>query len=250
MTTEISILKHMRAGGNKLLAPLFTLVFTFTLTQSFSQQYGAVKFQVDNANGYFEILVNDTLLIKQYKDTLPVGTYRAEAWSYGYDVEDFSFTILPDTAISVYVKLHRSTVYQAYEQNYQKYRMDFHKAVTLPLTTTLAFGVTSTIFMIKAYDLKKEVTTRISSYYASPVTSEIALIKEDVAKLNSKYNTMRTGFYIGAGFTALGVITSIYTGTKFRRTSTEPSYSKTSPFATKTSFHFTPYGCGMIIKIG
>jgi hypothetical protein len=244
------ILKRAHTSRRKLLTAVLGIAFTLTLTLPFAQQSGVIKFQVDNANGYFEILVNDTLVIRQYKDTLPVGTYNAQAWSYGYDVKDFSFTILPDTAVSVYVKLDRSTVYQAYEQSYHNYRMDFHKSVTLPVSATLALGITSTVFMMKAYDLRTQVTTSISSYYNSPVTSEIAQIKEDVARLNSKYNTMRTGFYIGAGLTSLGVLTSIYTCNRFKQTSTEPTYSKQSPFAGKMSLNFTPYGYGMIIKIG
>lgn len=48
-------------------------------------QEGIVKFAVDVDNGYFEILINDTLLLKRYKDTLAVGVFKATIWSLTYE---------------------------------------------------------------------------------------------------------------------------------------------------------------------
>ena len=219
-------------------------------TTGHAQETGVIRFQVDNENGYFEILLNDTLVIKQYRDTLPVGTYEAKAWSPGYEVKDFRFTISANESTDAYVKLDRSTAYQAYSQSYKSYRMKFHKAVTLPVSASLAVGITGTIFMIKAYDLQKEIKLNMDAYYQSSNTLEIENIKASINADNNRYNRMRTGFYVCAGLTGLGVITTVYTGLRFRNNVAEPVYSKQSPFADKMSLQFNPYGCALVIRIG
>jgi hypothetical protein len=104
-----------------------TLVGLFFISSNaISQDKGIVKFQIDNDNGYFEVLVSDTLLIKKYADSLAVGHYKAQVWSYGYEVEDFEFTISKDSVTLAYVKLNRSTAYVAYSQSYDNYRAKFH----------------------------------------------------------------------------------------------------------------------------
>lgn len=217
---------------------------------SIAQKKEAVKFQIDNENGYFEILLDDTLLLKRYKDSLTVGQHKAEVWSYGYDTKEVEFTVEPDKTTEVYVKLDRSIAYGAYEQSYSAYRVKFHKAVTIPVSTSLALTLTSGVFMINAYNLKKTVLVDIDNYSQTTIAEEIALLKNRVEENNRKYNINRTAFYITGGLALAGIGTSIYTAIKFRRSNTAPTYSKQSPFADKVSLQFTGTGVAFQIKIG
>lgn len=226
------------------------IVFFLLLSISaFGQQKAPVKFFIDNENGYFEILVDDTLLIKRYKDSLTVGEHNLKVWSYGYDISELTVTILPEQLNEVHVKLNRSESYNAYGESYDRYRKKFHKNVTVPVSVTIAMGITSSIFMINAYDLKKKIETDIVNYSLSSETEEIAEIKSRIFSNNQKYNQARYTYYITGGLFIGGVITSIYTAIKFKRNNIEPVLNKQSPFEQKTSLHFTGNGVSLILKI-
>lgn len=209
-------------------------------TEMFSQAKGDVKFLIDNENGYFEILVDDTLLIKRYRDSLTVGNHKAQVWSYGYEVKEIEFMVSADSSTSVYVKLDRSSAYLAYQESYDVYRMKFHKAVTIPVVVTGTMAFTAGVCMLKAYDLKKQITSDIKDYHLTPQSDEIATIKETIESNNRKYTAYRYGYYVTGGLTLAGIAGSIYTGLKFRNNAVEPVYSKNSPFLNKSSFYFSP----------
>jgi len=215
-----------------------------------AQNKGVVKFLVDNDNGYFEVLLNDTLVIKKYKDSLAVGNYKAQIWSYGYDAQDVEFTIEKDSVTEVYVRLNRSTAYQAYNQSYHNYRVKFHKSHTLPVSISIALGITSSVFMVKAYNLQKKINTDIGTYSQSSSSTEIDAIKAQVSIDNAKYNKLRAGFYITSGLTIVGIATSIYSAIHFSRYNTEPTYSKESPFKDKMTFQFYGTGGALIFRLG
>lgn len=227
------------------------LVAIFLVTgNSFAQNKGVVKFQIENDNGYFEVLVNDTLLIKKYQDSLPEGNYSAQVWSYGYDIKDVDFKVKKDSVTLVYLKLDRSTAYQAYDQSYHNYRVKFHKSNTLPFSVSLGLVITSGAFMIRGYDLLKQIKIDITSYSQTPVPSEIELLKVAVAENNRKYNLARTSFYVSSGLAVLSIATTIYTSIKFKNNNAEPTYSKLSPFNDKVTLQFNGNGAAIIFKIG
>src|SRR5688500_4260958 len=98
----------MKNHSFNLKTALQTTLLVWCLSSFFTesaraQNKGEVKFLVDNQNGYFEILVDDTLLIKRYKDSLTAGVHKAQIWSFGYDVKDVEFTVAADTTTEVYV---------------------------------------------------------------------------------------------------------------------------------------------------
>jgi len=234
------------------LSFLMTLLagFFFSSAHSFSQAKGVVKFQIENDNGYFEVLVSDTILIKKYTDSLAVGHYKAQVWSYGYDVQDFEFNVAKDSVTFAYVKLNRSTAYGAYSQSYQNYRTKFRTSVTLPATLTLVFGLTSVTCAVIAYDLKKKINTDIFNYSQTSDPTEIDAYKVAVAENNARYNRMRIGFYVSSGVTLLGIATTIYSSIQFKRNNVEPTYSKVSPFNNKMSLQFNANGAAIIFKLG
>ncbi|MBK6525323.1 MAG: hypothetical protein IPG07_07060 [Crocinitomicaceae bacterium] len=236
--------------SNIRLRHLAVFILLISSHVSNAQNKEAVKFLVDNENGYFEILLDDTLLIKRYKDSLTVGQHKAQVWSYGYDVKEVEFTVEPGKTTEVYVKLDRSAAFGAYESSYAAYRVKFHKAVTIPISTSLALSLTSGAFMINAYNLRKTVLVDINNYSQTTIPDEIALIKNRVEENNRKYNISRTGFYIAGGLALAGIGTSIYTALKFKRSNPVPVYSKQSPFSDKMSLQFTGTGFVFQIKIG
>jgi len=240
----------MKSTNKFIITFLVVINMSLLSLNSAGQNKGVVKFQIENDNGYFEVLVNDTLLIKKYQDSLPAGTYAAKVWSQGYDIKDVDFTIKKDSVTLVYLKLDRSTAYEAYNQSYYNYRAKFHKSVTLPVCVSLGFAITSGVFMIRAYDLRKIINLDIDNYSQTPNPSEIDLLKIAVEENNKKYNFMRTGFYVSSGLAVLSIATTIYSSIKFNHNNQEPTYSKLSPFNNKMTLQFYGNGAAIIFRIG
>ena len=214
------------------------------------QDVGIVKFFVEVDNGYFEIEVNDTLLLKRYKDTLPAGHYEAKVWSPGYIVAPIEFDVVAGKTTEKHVEMAKNNDYIRYESEYKDYRMKFHKNFSLPLSLSLGSAITTGIFMVNAYDKRKEILSDVNLYQKSVMPSEIAEIKERTFENNRKYNRYRTGFFIGSGITLGLVGTTIWAYRKFNRENIEPTFDKTSPFKDKYTLNITPYGCSLRIKIG
>jgi len=128
--------------------------------------------------------------------------------------------------------------------------MDFHKAVTLPVSLTLGMGVTAGIFMLKGYDIRRQINADIAEYSMIPDSYDIEVLKASVERNNQKYNNYRYGYYITGGLTLVGIAGSIYSSVKFKRTHDEPTYSKSSPFQSKSSFYVGPGGFQFIYRIG
>lgn len=229
---------------------IFFATFCSMNKTAICQEKADVKFLVDNENGYFEILLDDTLLIKKYKDSLTLGSHIAQIWSYGYNTETVEFKVLPDTVNEVYVKLNRSQDFLEYEQRYDAYRMKFHKAVTLPVSSTIAVSMMSAGFMIRAFDLRKVIVSDIELYSKTSLPDEIEAIKMRVDENNSKYNVNRYGYYITGGLALAGIFTSVYTAIRFKNNNTEPVYSLQSPFDKKIGLRTTSNGVSLVIRIG
>ena len=238
---------------NKLVSAskfLFLLTLAFSLGKSvFAQNQGVVKFFVDVDNGYFEIELNDTFLLKRYKDTLPVGEYEAKIWSPGYVVTPISFIIEKDKTTELYVQMAKNNDFIQYEEDYRLYRNQFHKNYTTPISLTLISAITTGAFMVRSYSLKKSITNDIDLYYKAPLTTEIDLIKTRIEANNKKYNFNRSAFYINGGLTLVLLGGSIWTMRHFNQNYREPVYFKESPFKEKYSFQVTLFGCYFALHI-
>lgn len=227
---------------------LFLGLALFSTTAS-AQDKGIVKFLVEVDNGYFEILVNDTLNIPRFKDTLPVGDYKAKVWSPGYVLTNVDFSIRKDLTTEVHVKMPRTNDYIDYERDYRAYRLQFHKQFSAPLSLSIASGITAGALMINAYDRRKDIFNDIDLYQRATTTSEIDEIKQRIADNNKKYNRQRTGFYIFGGITAVCAVGTIFSLRNFNQNYTEPVFSKESPFKDRLSMNFTPYGGTLTLKL-
>ncbi len=216
---------------------------------SFAQDTGVIKFLVDVDNGYFEIELNDSLLLKRYRDTLPVGNYNAKIWSPGYVVKPISFEIKKNEVTDLYVEMAKNNDYLQYETDYKAYRTQFHKNYTAPISLTLLSSLSTGLFMVKSFSYRKLITEDIDLYYKSPTTNELDAIKLRVNSNNQKYNRMRTAFYINGGVTMGLIGATIWSIRHFNENYTEPVYNKDSPFASKYSLNFTTNGCGLFFHI-
>jgi hypothetical protein len=232
-------------------AKLFILLtLAFSLGKSvLAQDQGIVKFLVDVDNGYFEIELNDTFLLKRYKDTLSVGEYDAKIWSPGYVVTPISFIIEKDKTTELYVQMAKNNDFIQYEEDYRLYRNQFHKNYTAPISLTLISAITTGAFMVRSYSLKKSITNDIDLYYKTPLTSEIDLIKTRIEATNKKYNFNRSAFYINGGLSLVLLGGSIWSILHFNQNYKEPVYSKDSPFKDKYSLQITPFGCSFALHI-
>lgn len=214
-----------------------------------AQQMGEIRFLVNVDNGYFEIEINDTMLLKRYKDSLPEGNYSAKVWSPGYLVTPIDFTVVGGKMVEKHVNMVKNNDFMRYEREYKDYRMQFHKQFTAPLALTITSAVTSGVFAVNAYSLRKKLNTDVDLYRKSPSTLEIDKIKARIDVNNRKYNVQRSAFYINTGITLALIGGTIWSFRNFNKNYTEPTYSKDSPFKDKYSFNLTPYGCSLAIRI-
>ncbi len=232
----------------------FFLIVTFTALffgqDAWAQGKGIVKFFVEVDNGYFEIELNDTMLLKRYKDTLPAGHYEAKVWSPGYIVAPISFDVVDGMTTEKHVKMAKNNDFVRYEEEYKAYRAQFHKHLTLPVSLSLGTAITSGIFMANAYEQRQAILSDVDLYGKIANPDEVEAVKAQVLQNNKQYNRYRTGFFIGTGLTVGIVGATIWSYRKFKREYTEPTFNKESPFEDKYSFNVTPYGCSFAIKIG
>lgn len=228
----------------------FTFLFLLIGFSSFSQETGQVQFQVDVDNGYFEIVINDTMYLKLYKADLPPGHHKAKVWSPGYITTEVEFDIKSGEVTKKYVQMAISNDRQKFEADYKDYRMKFHKSLTVPGTATLALALTSGGFMMAGYNTRKNLVSNIESYHLSPTYSEVVTYKQNINDLNKKYNRQRVFFYSTLGLSAVALGTTIYTYSRFKKNNTEPQLNAPSPFKDKFSLNVGPLGCQIIWRLG
>lgn len=215
----------------------------------FGQDMGQVRFLVDVDNGYFEVVINDTLYLKKFKDSLPEGNYTAEIWSPGYITERKEFTIKSGETTDVNVKPIHNNDYEQYEYDYKAYRNEFHKSLSLPLSLTLTSAIYSGTVMLRMYNFRKKTADELALYDLSISSSEITDIKTNIDGYNTKFKRNRIFFYSGSVITALFAAYTTYSYGKFRRNSTEPTYNQDSPFKDRFSFMPNPTGFTMTLRI-
>ena len=232
-----------------LFKSISLLILLLVVQIGFAQKTGTVKFFVDVDNGYFEIEINDTMLLKRYKDTLPAGTYSAKVWSPGYIVTPISFDVVAGKTTEKHIVMAKNADFIRYELDYKKYNREFHKHFTVPLTLTLVSAISSGLLMVNTYSLKKTLTTDIAAYYKSPYPLEIDGLKADIVSNNRKYNINRNAFYVNTGITAFLIGGSIWSYINFKKNYTEPTYNKDSPFKDKYSLNITPFGCTFALHL-
>jgi hypothetical protein len=228
---------------------LLALALTLSV-KLFAQETGTVKFLVDVDNGYFEIVIDDTTYLKNYKTNLAEGHHYAKIWSPGYITTELEFDVEKGQTTEKYVKMAISNERQVYESDYKEYRMRFHKSLTVPVSVSLASALATTTYMLLAYDKKKEVLTDVDSYHAAPSYSETAFYKARLTEGYRRYNNLRAGFYTTLTFTALAIGTTIFTYNRFKKKNTEPKLKSESPFKDKFSLRVSPFGAQLIFNVG
>lgn len=230
---------------NKIL-----ILFVFlALVSNAQEKTGTVNFLVEVDNGYFEILVDDSIFLKIYKADLAVGKHTAKVWSPGYLTAEVEFEIQPNEKTSVNVPMVISNERQAYERDYKEYRMEFHKHLTIPVSVTLASFLTTSVVAYYAYKVKNRIHENITLYNLSPNFEDVTNYKNLVETDNSKYNKLRAGFYTSLAITGLSLGTTIFTYSRFKKNFNEPKLNSTSPFKDRFSFNPSPFGFHLTYNI-
>lgn len=211
---------------------------------------GFVRFLVDQDNGYFEIVIDDTMYIKKYKCALPAGHHKAKIWSPGYIINVVEFDIIAGKTINQYVPMAVSNGRQEFEREYKDYRMAFHRSFTVPLSITLGLALTSVSYMTTAYISKNRVYDGIDLYFSAPTYFEAIELRNSIHENNRKYNLRRVCFYTSLGLTVASLTTTIFTFRKFNKNYTEPELNDPSPFKDKFSLGLSPFGCSIQWRFG
>ena len=223
---------------------------TATAPLPLGENEGIVKFFVQVDNGYFEVLLEDSLLIKQFMDTLVEGHYSAKVWSPGYVTVPIEFDVKAGETTNKVVEMAYSNKKQQFEQDYAVYRKSFHKHVTAPAAVTLVSGMTTLAFMIRSYDLRRQLLLDVVEYDYAGTNKDVNVVKSRIELNNKKYNRNRAIFYTGCGLTTLFLAGTIASSIKFKKTYKEPFLDSKSPWHDRFSMGVTPYGCLIQWKIG
>jgi hypothetical protein len=218
-----------------------TLISCFFLsTISFSQDKGVIRFAVDVDNGYFEILLNDTLLIKQYRDTLPIGHYDGVVWSSGYEAKEISFDVGPGENGMLHVKMkHNQAFFDNIQESisYDKKRHLFKHVPVAVIFLGLATSAVTTHFLRKsrdALDLEALKYGSIGSLWA------IRQYKANFITQEKGYNRLRTLFYGGIIVSATTFVGAIFTFRYFNKNIHYSNLRENSPWNDKFSLNFGP----------
>ena len=225
----------------------FLISFFVLSSYSFAQEKGQVRFLVNVDNGYFEVVINDTLYLKKFKDSLPAGNYKAEIWSPGYVTENTEFTIESGKTTDVELTPVHNNNFTQYEYDYKEYRNKFHKSLTVPLSVTIASALYSGTVMLRMYNFRKATSEELTLYDLSSSSSEVVQIKERINMLNDKFTYNRSLFYTGSVLTTLFAGYTIVSYLRFKRRYKEPTYNQDSPF--KDRFTFIPHLTGFTMQL-
>ena len=232
-----------------LTKPFLLFLLLSLSLYSHSQKTGIIRFAIEVDNGYFEIFLNDTLLEKRYKDTLPVGHYEGTIWSPTYKTKDISFDILEGDNGKFHTKLEHNEAY--YEDikasiNYDKKRNLYKRLPVFLIVTGLITSGVVYPFLSKSRDI---IDDRISRYSELSLPSYIRNFKTSFIQYENQYNTRRAIFYSGIGISCSAFVASFFSFRYFNRNFSYSNLKETSPWADRFSFYFTGSSTGFIIKI-
>lgn len=220
-----------------MIRPLFfATVLLLTSASANCQEKGIIRFAVEVDNGYFEILVNDTLLIKSYKDTLPYGEYQAVVWSPTYEPRSISFIVNAPDNETVHIKMKRKQSYLSSIQSENtlqtKRKVMLHLPVTLSVCSFVGAGV-SWVFLNKNRKILQE---ELPKYGTIQSVIDLREYKENFAKAERNYNTSRAIFYSGIAIGAASTIFSIWSSRYLKKNFKRTQYKDHSPWHDRFSW--------------
>ncbi|MFD1551978.1 hypothetical protein DNU06_01235 [Putridiphycobacter roseus] len=214
---------------------MFFLLLFMSATSS-AQVTGRVRYLIDQSNGYFEVLLNDKLITRTYRDTLDVGVYKAKIWSPGYKMVDTSFIIKENIETIVFIKMKLSKEFYSRSRSNvlrNKKRTTFFR---LPMAVSLGGFVSTAYFSAKAIKVNKDVDLFIQDYNKKSNQGAVLNFKEELLLMQNSYNLNRKRLYtglivggIGAGISMVGLR---YLNKKYPF---KALFEEDSPFANKLS---------------
>lgn len=232
----------------KKLWLLFAILWSLS-SMAQELETGQVQFQVDVDNGYFEIVIDDTMYIKLYKADLAVGQHKAKIWSPGYDTKEVTFYIQKDQVTRKYVPMKISNDRKQYEADYKDYRMKFHKSFTVPGAISLTLALSTGALALNGYELRKSILSDIDLYHKSPNYYDANFYKQRILDRRQTYKVIRVMYYSTLGLTIASVATTIFTYTWFKKRYKEPQLMAPSPFKDRFSLNINPVGFQMTYNL-
>ena len=217
------------------------LLFGLFLINSvvFCQEFGTIRFgieldeQMDIDKRYFEIQLEDTLLINQSIVELPTGLYEGFIWSPGFETQEIQFEIKPNENTDLLMKMERTVEYLAYRQEMPLYLKKGKRFKRAPLIfMVLCAG--GTIFATERMtSFQRKLFQGEYDYQYTTSVRNMILLKDEMRLNTIKYNQYRTFFYTGLAATGVALIGSIWSARYFKRKIPKPYYNKESPFQNK-----------------
>lgn len=224
----------------------FATFFALSASSSFSQT-GIIKFAVDVDNGYFEILINDTLLLKQYKDTLPAGDYSAVVWSPTYVAQEIDFKVTEGMDAMLHVKMVRSDEYLTYAKSQAVFYKKKQSLVKRPaiISSMLTIGTATSFIWLMQKDKQRQEL--LLNYDNMKEVLKLNNYKDEYETVENHYNLARTFFYVGTGLTLASIITSVFTIRNFNQKfkHNRPVYSDGSPWQDRFSINVGVKSCSL-----
>lgn len=215
---------------------LTSILLLFSLTCH--AQNGIIKFMIEQENGYFEVLINDTLLLKTYKDTLPVGKYRAQIWSKGYEIMDTSFIIKENIETIHFQKLKRTSEY--YSQIKERVLRNKKKTIYVrpSIFLSVATATTAIVFGASASNQLKSINLFIEDYKKLKSLAQVQIFKSELLNMQNRFNKTRSIFYTSLTLSGLFTGMAIYGNHLLnKRYPYKELNFKPSPFVDKISFN-------------
>lgn len=216
----------------------FILLYFLSLSSAISQT-GIVKFGVEVDNGYFEILINDTLLLKRYKDTLPAGNYTAKVWSPTYETKEIEFNVVEGQSQNLHVKMRKTDAYLEYFSNRLTWDRKKQIQVNNPIIITSLFAVSTITFQRFIVHFNNKMVDMYSEYGAQKEVFKLKNYKRNFTALETNYNRFRSYFYGSLALTSVSAVTGFFTIRNFRKKykGKRPYYKDASPWQNRVSFN-------------
>lgn len=224
------------------------LLFLFSLT-SYCQT-GTIKFVIEQDNGHFEILVNDTLLLKTYKDTLPVGTYTAKIWSPSYKQLDTSFIIKKNIETICFHQLKRTENYYNEVKNMVLRNKKKSVYVRLPIFLSVVAATSTIIYSASASKQLKATNLFIQDYPKLESLAQVQVFKSELLGMQNRFNKTRTRLYTSLTLSGLFAGVTIYGNHLLnKRYPYKRLNLKPSPFIDKMSFNYSINSFSLILSL-
>jgi hypothetical protein len=206
----------------KLLISIFILLTTNALHSQESLEQKVLdstntKFYINQQFGVFEILLNDTIIIKHWRANLKPGAYKGQVWAPHYETSDISFVVEDGQETKVYVTLQKTTYLSEFESKLEEYYAKQRVLFSNPIVVSMFFTAAS----LTTYGIATKTKGRLKKiedlYRVSTDPGEIFNLKNEYVRLSGVYDKQYRAQTILFGLTSVVYIISVKLILEFRK---------------------------------